>query len=338
MPKHLPPERRKPLPEYGYYKRLHRDHQVFVDEYLIDMNAAAAALRSGYQNPQVGLDLLNSDDIKAAVHERREMLTGERVASGALFVLGKVWDVATADARELVEHWRVPCRYCWGLNGQYQFTKSEADRLLRAHEYGHNGTAFEALWPAGNAEYAYYIAGKEGLPFDAQGGDGYTSRRDPNQTCSECHGLGISMHFIADTRKLSPAARQLYRGVRIGQGKIEILMANQDAARDILAKHYNVGVEKKELFVRTADPRTLSEEELAQGTAELEAIIVEGEFKRIEGEPEERVAAASDSGSTLIATRRLLEQAGIPLALPVRGGGWQAYLCTPDVRAHRPRL
>ena len=309
MPKYLPPERRKPLPEYGYYRRLHHDHQVFVDEYLIDMNAGAAALRSGYENPQAGLDLLNSEDIKAAVHERREMIAGDRQASGAIFVLNKIWDTATADARELIEHWRVPCRYCHGINHQYQFTKTEMDRLLKAHEYGANNQDFSALWPTGNAEYAYYIAGKNNLPFDSQGGDGYTTRRDPNQTCSECHGLGISMHFMADTRKLSPAARQLYRGVRIANGKIEVLIANQDAARDLLAKHYSVGVEKKELFVRTADPRTLSEEELAQGTAELEQIIVDGEFRRIEeGDPEIRAATALQRRRQTAANARAARQ------------------------------
>src|SRR5215813_5118440 len=45
----------------------------------------------------------------------------------------------------------------------------------------------------------------------------YTTNRDPNAAFSECGGWGVTLHFIADTRKLSPQARQLYRGIKFGR-------------------------------------------------------------------------------------------------------------------------
>jgi hypothetical protein len=266
----------RPASTFGHYDRLSYDHQRFVDEFLLDLNPSAAALRAGYAEGYIGSVLAKDERIKAAVEERREVLTGERTTHGAQFVLGKLWDVASADPRELVELRRVPCRYCWGADARYQFTKTEADRLLRAHEYGVQGHPLEALWPVGEAERAYYQAGKAGLSYDPQGGSDYTTNREPNPACSECAGGGVTLHFFHDTRTLGPGARQLYRGVKIGQGgKIEVLMANQDGARDMLAKHYGVAVEKREVFVRAVDPRKLSEDELNRAIEEFKQITLD---------------------------------------------------------------
>jgi phage terminase small subunit len=255
--------------------------QRFVDEYLIDLNCVAAAVRAGYAETAhgTGPTLLNRNDVQMAVKERREMLIGERGSqkTGAEFVLNKLWDVATADARDIIQVHRVPCRYCHGTNGQYQYTATEMDRVLKAYQYGVAEHPYEALWPRGTAEQAAYIAGRNGIPFDEQGGAGYSTARDPNPACSECAGAGIVLHFLTDTRKLGPEARQLYRGVKIGNGRIEILMANQDAARDTLAKHYGVGIERKEVFLRNADPRKFNDDELFQAIADLETVVLESE-------------------------------------------------------------
>ncbi|MBO0739540.1 MAG: terminase small subunit [Alphaproteobacteria bacterium] len=256
------------------YGRLGDKQRLFVEEYLIDLNARAAAIRSGYAPNSSGHIF---QQCREAIEERRAELDRERQDqhSGARFVLGKLWDVATADPRELVEIRRVPCRYCHGTNGQYQFTKTEMDRLLKAYEYGLSDRPLEALWPRGGAEQAAYTAGRNQIPFDPQGGDDYTSDREPNPDCAECGGRGIVLHFVADTRRLSHQARQLYRGVKYDpRGKYEVVMANQDAAATMLARHYNVGVERKELLVRTLDPNELSDEELHQAIAELEALTL----------------------------------------------------------------
>lgn len=272
---------RTPARQYGHYDKLSTRHQRFVDEYLIDLNAPRAGKLAG-----VGLSgsyaVLNRPDVQAAIKERRELIEGERTLQGARFVLDRLWDVATADPRDLVEIRRVPCRFCHGVNGQYQFTQTEMDRLLKAHEYGRYGHPLEAIWPRGAAEYAAWVAGKANLPFDPQGGSGYTANRDPNPECSECHGNGNAVYYTHDTRKLTGTARHLYRGVKWGKGGTEILMTDQDKARDMLAKHYGVAVDRRELIVRTIDPEKLSDEELAAATAELEAQLIEGDYQVIE--------------------------------------------------------
>lgn len=276
----LPPA---PAPKFGYYDKLSPERRRFIDEYLIDLNASAAALRAGYTNYQSGFQLLNTPDVQKAISERRELVANERGLNGSLFVLGKLWDVATADPRELAEVRRVPCRFCWGINGGYQFTKSEMDRLVRAYEYGSAKQPFTALWPTGPAERAAYVAGAHKIAFDPQGGDGYTTQRDANPACAECGGIGITLHYVGDTRKLSDKGRQLYRGLKVGNNKIEVLMADQDAAMMALAKHYRVATERRDVFLRTINPNDLTNDELLQAIAELQAIDLEREdFKTIE--------------------------------------------------------
>ena len=157
-------------PIHGYYARLTARKQRFVDEYLIDLNAYAAARRAGLSGVNI-YHLLNRGDVQAAIRERRELLEGERSnrSSAARFLLNKLWDIATADPRELVEVRRVPCRYCWGSNGQYQFTNTEMGRLVKAYEYGRAGHPFDALWPRGAADSASYTAGKNNLAKAATG-------------------------------------------------------------------------------------------------------------------------------------------------------------------------
>ena len=265
-------------PMHGYYAKLTAKKQRFVDEYLIDLNAYAAARRAGLSAVNI-YHLLNRGDVQAAIRERRELLDGERShrSTAARFLLNKLWDIATADPRELVEVRRVPCRYCWGINGQYQFTNTEMDRLVKAHEYGRAGHPFNTLWPRGAAESASYTAGKNNLSFDPQGGEGYTINRDPNAACSECAGWGVTLHFISDTRKLGPRARQLYRGIKFGRNGqiIEVLMADQDHAHAMLAKHFGVAVERKQIEFGILDPKKLSDDELTRAIAELEMLIEE---------------------------------------------------------------
>lgn len=277
-----------PASLYGHYDKLPERYKRFVEEYLIDLNAQRAGRTVGF-SPAQPYTVLNRPDVQAAIKERRELVEGERSRSGAKFVLDRLWDISTADPRELVEIRKVPCRYCHGINGQYQFTQTEMDRLLKAHEYGRYGHPFEALWPRGAAEQAAWTAGKADLPFDPQGGAGYTANRDPYPECSECHGNGTTVYYTHDTRKLSPPARYLYRGVKWGKGGTEILMTNQDAARDMLAKHYGVAVDRRELIVRTIDPEKLSDEELAAATAELEAQLLEGDYTVVETPPPRRL-------------------------------------------------
>ena len=271
----------------GYYENLPDKHKKFVDEYLVDLNAWQAAIRAGY-NPQHSYKLVSRSDIKLALAERRQLMAGERSIEGAAHVLNKLWDVSSADPRELVEIWKVSCRYCWGINGQYQYTKTEAHRRMQAHELGLNSKPIEVMWPRSQADYAAWQAALAGLSLDPQGGDGYDIKRQPNPNCQECGGDGITLQHVADTRKLTNGAKALYRGVKVSkEGKFEILMADQGQARDQLAKHYGVAVERKRILVRHLDADELTDEELVQALSDLEARINDqGTYEVVHEEPE----------------------------------------------------
>jgi hypothetical protein len=281
----------KPAIPYDYIG-LQPSHKRLVDEYLVDLNIAQAAQRCNI-NLTTAEHIIRRDDVQRAVKERRTFLDSGRALKGAKFVLDKLWEVATADPRDLVQIWKLPCRFCWGLNGRYQFTKAEFDRLLKAHEYGLSDRPFDALWPRSDADRAAWVCGKNRLGLDTLGGDGYTTRRDPNPNCTECAGQGVTINVTADTRKLSKGAQALYRGVKLDkQGRIEVLMANADIANGLLAKHYGI-IDKHKAGSgesMTIDPSTLSEEELAQAITHLEQ-MVDGEFTVIEsGAPVEQIA------------------------------------------------
>lgn len=68
--------------------------------------------------------------------------------------------------------------------------------------------------------------------------------RDPNPACDECGGEGYGRVFAQDTRKLSPAARSLYAGVKVTKEGFEVKMHSKDAALEKVFKH--LGLYKKD--------------------------------------------------------------------------------------------
>jgi hypothetical protein len=273
----------------SHYAALTPQRKRLVDEYLKDLNAWQAGLRSGYA-PAYVYQVLREETVQLALRERREQIEGERALEGARYVLNKLWDIESADPRELVEIWKVPCRYCWGVGNQYQFTKAEMARLIKAHELGLSNKPLETMWPRGPAQAAAWEAGKNNMTLDTLGGDGYTTKRDPNPNCSECAGDGIMLQHLNDTRKLSAQAKALYRGVKRSNGKFELVLADQAAARDQLARHYGVAVERKKILVRHLDPKELSDAELLQSLSELEALAnASGMYETLEPAPKRPV-------------------------------------------------
>lgn len=65
----------------------------------------------------------------------------------------------------------------------------------------------------------------------------------PNPQCLKCVGLGVRMVELADTRKLTGAARRLYAGAKQTKDGIEIKMRDQDGALKSLASY--LGMEKR---------------------------------------------------------------------------------------------
>lgn len=144
---------------------------------------------------------------------------------GATAVLADIEAIADADSRELMEYRRGCCRHCWGKEFLYQRTPQE----LRDHIKKHNEANEKRL--------------KDGLlaePLDEGGGIGYNRTKQPNPECPECFGEGEGYEFFKDTRTVSPAAAKLFAGVKITQNGLEIKMASQERARELLARHHGL--------------------------------------------------------------------------------------------------
>ena len=208
-------------------KKLTPKQQRFVDEYLIDLNATQAAIRAGYSAktaPWIGQQLLSKTHIAAAVNERINNRS-QRTEITQDMVLQRWWELANADANELVEFQRNNCRYCWGEGHRYQWTETEFEAAQRRAEDKH-----------------------EEEP-DADGGFGFVATRDPNPACPECHGQGIGTMHVHDTRKLKGAARRLYAGVKQGKDGLQVMMADRDKALENVARHLGMFNDKLDVNI-----------------------------------------------------------------------------------------
>nr|RDS95582.1 terminase small subunit [Cereibacter sphaeroides f. sp. denitrificans] len=199
--------------------------EAFVREYLIDLNATQAAIRAGYSAKTaeaIGSENLRKPLIAAAIAEA-QAARFERLELDADALLARAATILQADPRELTAHHVGACRYCWGVDHEYQW------KTLR-----------EWREECDKAEEA----GKP-LPSDA-GGFGYRLTEKPNPACPECAGLGIPYTRFADTRDLSAAAALLFEGVKETRNGIEFIMASKEKAFDVLAKHKGLLKEKVE--------------------------------------------------------------------------------------------
>ncbi|MDI9846738.1 terminase small subunit [Rhodoblastus sp. 17X3] len=96
---------------------LPRKQQEFVRHYLRDLNAAAAYRRAGYaaqgNSAEVNAARLLRNAQVAAEIEREMQSRAQHLNIRAEDVLRRLWDIATADPREIVSVAAVPCPNCW---------------------------------------------------------------------------------------------------------------------------------------------------------------------------------------------------------------------------------
>ncbi|WP_262034519.1 terminase small subunit [Acinetobacter baumannii] len=201
--------------------------QRFVDEYLIDRNGAQAYIRAGYKvkNEDVAAvmasRLLRIDKVKEAIEkgEKRACRTQQdhsrQSAKSPL-------EMATADPNELIRYVRVNCRYCWGVDHYYQWTKGE-----------YHNACYNAL------------VNQKPKP-DCDGGFGFNKTRAPNPECPECQGEGNGYVTVADTTRVSEQAKMLYAGIKESQHGIEIKMNDQVAALIKAGQHIGMFKERVE--------------------------------------------------------------------------------------------
>lgn len=79
--------------------RLTDKQKRFVSEYLIDLNATAAAKRAGYKDPNIGRQLITKNNVSAAIQkaiqdrEKRTEITQD-------YVLSKLKEITDKDASD----------------------------------------------------------------------------------------------------------------------------------------------------------------------------------------------------------------------------------------------
>lgn len=208
---------------------MNAQQEQFVREYLVDLNASAAAIRAGYSKKgarQRGIALLKQPEIAEAVREELEA-RALRTQITADKVLIHWWKIATADPNEISQYRRGACRHCFGKAHLYQWRDHGefADACQRADDR------------------------KKPHPKD-DGGYGFNGSAEPNPKCPRCNGEGIGQTHIADTRHLKGAARLLYAGTRQTREGIEVKTRDQDKAMENVARHLGMFNDKLSVDVK----------------------------------------------------------------------------------------
>ena len=208
----------------------------FALEYVKDLNGAQAVIRAGYSRTDAHREaarLLADPDVRALVRELQEERARE-LKIEAKDILRDLIDIARADPNDLVQYQRLCCRHCWGVDFKYQRTSREMERDRQAHE--------KAELEKQKADDLVYLP----QPFDEAGGEGYDGTRDPNEDCPECFGRGVENVHVADTRHLRGPARKLYAGVKVTKDGVQVLMHDQDKAREMIGRHLGMFLDRVE--------------------------------------------------------------------------------------------
>ncbi|NOD91432.1 terminase small subunit [Ruegeria sp. HKCCD4884] len=210
--------------------------RAFVLAYLADPNGKKAAISAGYAEGSAEVTaskLLSNAKVARAIAEGRKQVESKAMLDAEGIV--NLWtQIALADPNELTQHIIAPCRYCYGIDHQYQW-KTEREFLERKAE-----VIFSKFHDDKERDAA--MAGQivdPRIPDDA-GGYGYRLTDPPNPACPECSGMGMEITRMADTRKLSPAARLLFDGVKETKQGVEIKMQDRTKALENIAKHYGM--------------------------------------------------------------------------------------------------
>lgn len=191
----------------GHFVESKNPELAYRLSYVVDKAATAVWIQ---RQAQI---LLRDPAVLLQVQELRDSAAAAEMVTARDLI--KDWhDIATADPNELVSVVAQSCRFCHGIDHQYQ-------------------------WKDEN-EYAQACASAikaDKIPPGCDGGFGFTPIPDPALDCPACYGRGDLHVELRDTRRLSGPARKLYKGAKQkGDGSIEILMHDQQAARESLAK------------------------------------------------------------------------------------------------------
>jgi|SRR5580658_1410009 phage terminase small subunit len=192
---------------------------------FIESNNAAQAYRSNYDcrivdNAHVwraARELRTKPKILVRIRELEREATLVTLTTARQLLQDWV-DIANADPNEIVRVERGACRHCYGREYRYQWLNENEVAV--------------AITEALNKD--------KPIP-DVSGGMNYDPKAPPALECPYCFGEGMAQVHIADTTRLSPQTRKLYKGAKMNRwGEIEVLMHDQQMARESIAKMFGV--------------------------------------------------------------------------------------------------
>lgn len=210
--------------------------ELFCREFVANGFDAAKAYIAVYNPPNpkyagsVAKGMMTRQKIKDRIAELKKDVEQEIVFDAAK-VLREWVLIATADPGEISKVRHCNCRYCWGVDGKYQW-KNEREFAIAMGNY--------LSVPEGK---------RSGNPPKDEGGYGYRDAAPPRAECTECGGEGTTDLWLAATDDLSPQARKLYAGAKITKNGIEVMTRNQDDALRNIARFYG-------MLTRENDPKT----------------------------------------------------------------------------------
>ncbi len=194
-----------------HYARYRNWTQAYTHAY--DTQASYAVRHSGAQEVRA------RPHVMAAIKARLAQAT-ERSGLDIGWLLQRFVDIATADPRELIGLKIGCCRFCYGIDHQYQWREREF-----AEEYDKAQRKYER-------EKKRAFGGEpDDVEFpNAAGGFGFVATKPPVAECPECHGEGIERFVPRDTDHLSDQALLLYGGVKAKRDGYEIIIADRGKA------------------------------------------------------------------------------------------------------------
>lgn len=189
-----------------------------------DRSTARKCVYSWFKQPHLKPALYQT-----AMHRKALRLETFKVEAKELMLRTTL--LAYADPSELVDVRACACRYCHGEGFAYQWTPAEFEKALSEAEGVHGP-----------------------LP-DIAGGMDYDKTADPHPDCPECSGEGVEVIRVKDLRDVSEGARLLYKGAKVSKdGRIEVLMHDQEAAKRFLAQLCGFVLDKKEITGKDGAP------------------------------------------------------------------------------------
>lgn len=221
----------------------------FAAEYLVDLDGKAAYLRvCPHVAPESArtkaYELLTRDTVQA--HIKR--LNGERLKRTGINAdetLKRLHAHAFGDRTAISAVHVGCCRYCWGIDGRYQYSDGEYK---------------DAQSESDEKNAMLLAADKPPIEFDGKGGPGFRASRDPNPECAICSGDGESKPVIKDTRKMDASALSLFQGAKQGKNGTEVDIVQMTPALTNLMRHQGLfEADNKQIKADAVPPEVLAE-------------------------------------------------------------------------------